>query len=126
MQKSKVPIGRQRSPSDDDVNFKRARYKRSEGSDGTDSGETTLASISDVTDTSHELDSLVPSRVTGTQHETDPRAEINASEDENLMEYLVYYGSPSNLAKGDSTIVSIENPNSMIPELQLLSLLIFC
>ena len=77
MQKSKVPISRQRSPSDDDVNFKRARYKRSEGSYGTDSWETTNASyhdlsISDVTDTSHELDSLVPSRVTGTPHETDP------------------------------------------------------
>jgi len=129
MHKSKVPIGRQRSPFDDDVNFKRARYKRSEGSDGTDSGETTHASyhdlsISDVTDTSHEIDSLVPSRVTGKAHETDPRAQMNASEDENLMEDLVDYGSPSNLAKEDSTIVSIENPNSMIPELQQLSLLI--
>ena len=129
MCKSKVPIGRQRSPSDDDVNFKRARYKRPEGSDGTDSGETTHASyhdlsFSDVADTSHEIDSLVPSRVTGTPHETDPRAQINVSENENLMEDLVDYGSPSNLVKEDSTIVSIENPNSMIPELQQLSLLI--
>ena len=66
----------------------------------------------------------MPSRVTGTAHETDPRAQMNASEDENLMEDLVDYGSPSNLAKEDSTIVSIENPNSMIPELQQLSLLI--
>lgn len=129
MRKSKVPIGRQRSPSDDDVNFKRARYKRPEGSDGTDSGETTHASyhdlsIPDVTDASHEMDSLVPSRVIGTPHETDPQAQINASEDDNLMEDLVDYGSPSNFAKEDSTIVPIENHNGMIPEIQQLSLLI--
>ena len=46
--KGKVKVGRQRSPSNDDVNFKRARYKRAEGSDGTNSGDTTHASYHDL------------------------------------------------------------------------------
>nr|POF11225.1 hypothetical protein CFP56_75635 [Quercus suber] len=111
---SKVKVGKQRSPSNDDVNFQRARYKKSEGSDDTNSGDTTHASY-------HELSI---SEVVETSHEMESQALINTPEDENFMEDLVNYDSPNNLAKGDRASFSIGSPDSTVPELQQLSFLI--